>query len=251
MIDRAERERSYWNKMRSEGEAARTSIAKYYSIAEPRLDAYRAMLDTYARTGARMLEIGCSDGTRSIELSLLGADVIGMDISDVAIRRARESARNAGVRVHFDVGDAQNLAYDDRSFDVVFGSSVVHHLDVSRVAPEIARVTRAGGAAVFLEPLGHNPVIELYRRLTPDARTADERPLRAADLRRLRAGWLESHVTYYDCFTLCAVPLHGTERFRRVAGLGRRLDALLFRIPAAWRLAWFSLIELRNPGATE
>jgi SAM-dependent methyltransferase len=247
VIDRAERERMYWNRLRSEGEAVRSRIDKYYSIGEPRLNAYRAILDAYARGGARMLELGCSNGSRSIELSILGADVVGVDVSDVAIRRARDSARSAGARVQFDVGDAERMAYEDRSFDIVFGSSVIHHLDVSRVAPEIARVTRDGGTAVFLEPLGHNPVIGLYRRLTPDARTADERPLRAPDLRRLQADWRQSNVTYYDCLTLCAVPFRSKGCFRGVDGLGRRLDSLLFRIPAAWRLAWFSLIELHDP----
>ena len=247
MIERAERERSYWNKMRSEGEAARTHISKYYSIAEPRLNAYRSSLEACARRGARMLELGCSNGTTSIELSLLGAEVVGLDISDVAIQRARESARRAGARAHFEAGDAHCLAYEDASFDVVFGSSVIHHLDVGRVAPEIVRVTRDGGTAVFLEPLGHNPAIELYRRLTPDARTADERPLRASDLRRLQLGWRKSAVTYYDCLTLCAVPFHTRGCFNGVAGFARRVDSLLFRLPAAWRLAWFSLIELRDP----
>lgn len=56
MSARAERERDYWNKMRAGDNAARSEIAKYYSIAGPRFAAYTAALERHGRGGARMLE---------------------------------------------------------------------------------------------------------------------------------------------------------------------------------------------------
>ena len=44
---------------------------------------------------------------------------------------------------------------------------------------------RPGGRALFLEPLLDNPLLKVFRRLTPSARTDDERPLSASDLRRI------------------------------------------------------------------
>ena len=52
-------------------------------------------------------------------------------------------------------------------FDAVLGKQILHHLDLGVAIPEIVRVLRPGGRAVFLEPLIHNPLLEGYRRLTP------------------------------------------------------------------------------------
>src|SRR3546814_4334755 len=52
-----------------------------------------------------------------------------------------------------------------------------------------SRVLRPGGRAVFIEPLGLNPAIELYRRFTPSARTPDEHPLLRRDFRRFDAAF--------------------------------------------------------------
>ncbi len=159
-----------------------------------------------------------------------------------------EPAREAGAdNVTFDVGDASCLAYADRSFDVVFASSVIHHLDVATLAREIARVTKTGGVAIFLEPLGHNPLIRLYRSWTPAARTTDERPLRASDLALLKREWQSATVSYYDLFTLAAVPLRRIRSFSRLVAVAASLDAGFFRMPLAWRLAWFALIQLEGP----
>lgn len=248
MSSRALREREYWNRARSDGEAAREPIAKYYAIARARLDAYETALAGHARTGARMLELGCSNGDTALELARLGGDVVGIDISDVAIARAAARARDAGLaNPRFEVGDATVLDHPDESFDVVFGSSIVHHLDVAAVAREAARVTRDGGAAIFLEPLGHNPLIDVYRRLTPAARTPDERPLRRDDLDTLRRGWETAELSYHDFLTLGAVPFRRTRAFAPFNATASRLDAAIFRLPGAWRLAWFVLVRLERP----
>jgi hypothetical protein len=48
--------------------------------------------------------------------------------------------------------------------------------DLSLACSEIARVLRPGGPAIFVEPLGHNPLINAYRKRTPALRTVDEHP---------------------------------------------------------------------------
>jgi SAM-dependent methyltransferase len=74
--------------------------------------------------------------------------------------------------VRFLVMDAESLGFDEGSFDVVVGSGILHHLALRQ-----SRVLRPDGCAVFVDPLGHNIFIRLYRKLTPSMRTADEHPL--------------------------------------------------------------------------
>ncbi|WP_428491963.1 hypothetical protein [Rhodopila sp.] len=59
----------------------------------------------------------------------------------------------------------------------MFGIGIIHHLDTRQASREVARVLRPDGNAVFWEPMGTNPIIGLYRMLTPNARTVDEHPL--------------------------------------------------------------------------
>lgn len=54
---------------------------------------------------------------------------------------------------------------------------------------QVRRVLAPGGLAVFQEPLAGNPLLWLFRRLTPRARTRDERPLSRADLARIAGSW--------------------------------------------------------------
>jgi SAM-dependent methyltransferase len=82
-------------------------------------------------------------------------------------------------------GDAHHTPYPDAAFDLVIGDGILHHLDLDVALGEVHRVLKPGGRAVFREPRLDNPLLKLFRRLTPSARTEDERPLDAADLRRI------------------------------------------------------------------
>jgi SAM-dependent methyltransferase len=84
------------------------------------------------------------------------------------------------------------LPFPDRTFDAVLGKQILHHLDLRVAVPEIARVLRPGGRAVFLEPLIHNPLLEGYRRLTPHLRSPTERALSMDDI-----AWMGSHFRSY------------------------------------------------------
>jgi ubiquinone/menaquinone biosynthesis C-methylase UbiE len=94
----------------------------------------------------RLLDIGCGSGQSAIPAARLGHQVTGIDIAENLIEYANEVASLEGLDARFDVGDAEDLPYEDNSFDVVItmiGAMFAPQPD--KVASEIARVLRPGG----------------------------------------------------------------------------------------------------------
>jgi ubiquinone/menaquinone biosynthesis C-methylase UbiE len=106
------------------------------------------------------------------------------------------------IKPRFLLMDAQQLSFADAQFDVVFGASILHHLEMSRALHEICRVLKADGRIVFREPLAWNPVAKLVRLLTPQARTADEQPFRRKELAEIERRF----AVQYHYEQLLAVP---------------------------------------------
>jgi len=94
-----------------------------------------------------VLEIGCGNGRDSILFALAGLKVISIDMVQDAIDMAIENAKNADVTVDFQVGNAEKLSFDDKSFDAVFTLSVLHSTTLKKSIPEIARVLKNKGTA--------------------------------------------------------------------------------------------------------
>ena len=67
--------------------------------------------------------------------------------------------------------DAESLGFADDTFGVIHVSGVLHHVDVRLAFPEMRRVLKPGGRVIASEGLGHDPLINLYRKLTPQLRT--------------------------------------------------------------------------------
>ena len=204
---RYERERQFHDE-RYGHDAARQRAEKFYESGDAAGERYLARLDEIP-AGTRVLEYGCGTGSAAFDLAPGGVDVMGIDISPVAIEAARATAAAKGVDPHatFEVMNAESLDLPDASFDVVCGSGVLHHLDLAASLPEVARVLHDDGTALFIEPLGHNPLINVYRRRTPEMRTPDEHPLRDDDL-ALAGRWFHRvDVDHFNLFTLAAVPL--------------------------------------------
>lgn len=136
---------------------------------------------TAACKDATVLEYGCSDGGNALMYRQLGAKrVIGVDISELSIAEAQS---NHGDIAEFHCCDAEKLAMlEDSSVDAIFGRAILHHLDFAAAMNDVSRLLRKGGSAFFVEPLYDNPASILFRKLTPKARTADERPLSSAQI---------------------------------------------------------------------
>jgi ubiquinone/menaquinone biosynthesis C-methylase UbiE len=96
--------------------------------------------------GKRWLEVACGTGELSQRAARAGADVVGVDFAPALIETAKRQATEAGLNIEFGVGDAENLEFEDASFDVVtstFGAMFAP--DQAAAAGELGRVTKPGG----------------------------------------------------------------------------------------------------------
>lgn len=245
--DRLKREQEFQDARILEEDMARKPAEKYYVLMQRPRDEYSHRVFQLGRN-RRLLEYGCSDGESTRAWAAQGAVTTGIDLSPEAIRVARERAGDAGLAIRYEVMNAESMTFHDRDFDLVAGTGILHHLDLSRAYAEIARVLDDDGRAVFIEPMGHNPLINLYRRLTPTMRSEDEHPLKTADIRLAESFFERVECRYYNLFTLASVPLRGTPLFRPLHATLRALDSVLFTLlPFTRRYAWMVLIELVRP----
>jgi ubiquinone/menaquinone biosynthesis C-methylase UbiE len=100
----------------------------------------------------RALEIGA--GTGYFSLNLLEAGLIeratATDISPGMLRSLERNAKELGVKVSTAQAEAEELPFEDASFDLVFGHAVLHHIpDLERAFSEFHRVLRPGGLLAF------------------------------------------------------------------------------------------------------
>lgn len=131
-----------------------------------------------------VLELGCGTGHNAVELAKRGAYVYAIDISEESIKKAIELATKEQLidKIFFQAIAVEEMDFPDEKFDLVFGHAILHHLELPIAIKKIYRLLKKNGKAVFLEPLRHNPFIQLFRKFTPNRRTPTEKPLSIKDI---------------------------------------------------------------------
>lgn len=121
-------------------------------------------LESFSITGKNVLDIGCGDGTHTLELDLHGepASIIAGDVADKAIKVARE--KSVGRNIHYAINSAYELPFPARSFDVAILRAVLHHLDDPRKA--IQEALRVADMIWVIEPNGYNPGLKFNERFS-------------------------------------------------------------------------------------
>jgi SAM-dependent methyltransferase len=183
--------------------------------------------------GRTVLDFGCGSGKCAVALRARGARLIALDISPHLLEVARKR-----LEVHALTGDTEfvlasghEMPIPDASVDVVFGSAILHHLDLRHAAAEVHRVLRPGGYAVFKEPVRDSRLFVLLRRLFPN-RSEDispfEYPLSRSQLRTFREPFIAGPSRRFD--------LPGTVLLKKLSGsaglkqLSRRFDRGTLRV---------------------
>jgi SAM-dependent methyltransferase len=93
-----------------------------------------------------LLDVGCGAGQLALIAARAGLRVTGCDICPNWLERARRRAAQEGLRVTFEMGDAEALPYENGRFDAV--ASLIGAMFAprpERVAAELVRVCRPGG----------------------------------------------------------------------------------------------------------
>lgn len=243
-LDRIQREREFHNATFSSG--SRRSVGKYYTTAESAQTFYCHSIHQ-SPPGTKALEYGCGPGSQAFSLAASGVQVTGIDISEVAIQQAKVQADSLNVSVDFLTMNAESLKFPENCFDLVCGSGILHHLHLDTAYAELARVLKPSGRAVFLEPLGHNPLINAYRALTPKLRTEDEHPLLMRDLKAASQYFSQVKAEHFSMLSLAAAIAPPSRRAGMIKALGN-IDRKLFQAaPFLRRYSWIVVLDLANP----
>ncbi len=134
-------------------------------------DALGQVLDP---AGKCVVDVGCGDGAIARHLARLGATVVGVEVSEGQIGRARA---RAGEGESYHVASGESLPCADGSAEAILYVNSFHHLPRDAMAPallEAARVLAPGGRLIVIEPLAEGSYFEAMRPLE------DETDVRAA-----------------------------------------------------------------------
>jgi ubiquinone/menaquinone biosynthesis C-methylase UbiE len=157
--------------------------------------------------GRDVLEIGSSLWASWIDFANYPPKSLTcINISEKELQKGIKASIQRGLqdKIYFKIMDAHHLEFPDNSFDVIYGGSILHHLDLEIALKEFLRVLKPGGEVVFFEPLGINPFGNLIRVFTPKARTPDEKPFDFKDLKLIKGLFGECHFYYYQLLYIVA-----------------------------------------------
>lgn len=100
------------------------------------------------RPGQRLLDLGTGTGVVAREFASRGFSVAGADVAESQVDIAKELAHEQGLSIDFRTAPAEDLPFDDSSFDVITANQCWLYFDLDRTLPELRRVARPGARLV-------------------------------------------------------------------------------------------------------
>jgi ubiquinone/menaquinone biosynthesis C-methylase UbiE len=249
MSMRVQREKDFHDRRFSNPEIRDKTVNRFYEITKSIHGDYKDFLFRNCKDST-VIEYGCGTHSHAFALAEREAQLVtAIDISPVAIEIAEATSRAKSVRgnLTFKIMNAEELEFDESSIDLIFGSGILHHLDIEKSLSSMVRVLHPSGKAIFIEPMGYNIFINLFRKLTPNIRSKDEHPLLHKDLVLFKKYFKNVEVKYFYLTSILASLLVGYPGFKIILDCLEYLDRLLFKIPLLRYQAWQVLISLSEP----
>jgi ubiquinone/menaquinone biosynthesis C-methylase UbiE len=208
--------------------------------------------------GKKILDLGCGAGENSVYFAKKGAHCVAADYSPGMVEIATKLAAKNGVEIEGAIVNAMALDFDDNSFDIVYAANLLHHLpEPEACIREMYRVLKPGGKACFWDPLKHNPIINIYRRIATSVRTEGEQPIDINIIKFVRSQfdgvevdtfWLATLWIFISFYIIERVDPNQERYWKKIITDGERLeptyrrleqvDRLLKQIPGLSKYAW-------------
>ena len=238
------REKEFHNKLQSGGKKRFETIF-YKSFFNAQEDFLNFLCSN--TKNSEVLDYGCGDGTYAEKvLKFHPKKITGIDISEISIKDAKERAKNQNLKIDYSVDNCEETKFDNESFDIIYGTGILHHLKIDKCLIEINRILKQNGKLVFIEPLGTNPFINMYRKLTPKSRSVDEHPLVEKDFRYLKSKFTDIKINYYGFLTLVFFLFYRSPSKSNFFKKLVVLDKFLFKFKFFQFFAWSVLIVAKK-----
>lgn len=205
----------------------------YYSYLQLLDDARMHILDSIdddkLELGSRTWYSWFTRNSPSIEVSNLTC----LNLSNREIVKGQKLHGETSQNIKFIVGDAHDMPFEDSTYGLVFGSSILHHLVLDTALMELIRILKPNGKIIFEEPLDINPFYKLYRRFTPGQRTKDEKAFTTTELNIIK-NYFNINIYHYN---LMSIPLGILAKLlfnsyeNPLSRFANRLDYWLLKIP--------------------
>ena len=237
------REKEFHNKLHS-GTGKRKESFFYKALANVYTDFFDILLKLAPKK--EVLDFGCGTGSYVKKVaSFKPKKIIGIDISENSIEKAKKNnSENINI-TDFKVGNCEDTKLGSEQFDLVYGSAILHHLEFNKSLDEIHRLLKINGSLVFIEPMATNPFINFYRFLTPKSRSKDEHPLRDKDLEYIKSKFGNFKIRYYGFFTLVFILFYRSPDSKIFKFL-KKIDHIFLNNNFVKGLAWTVIITAKK-----
>lgn len=205
--------------------------------------------------GKHIMDAGCGIGNTAIMLTRRGATVQGFDVDDEVLQKAQQIAAANGLSVEYTKQWFETINYPDASFDLAFGSCVIHHVEIDKAAQQLGRVLKPGGRAVFIENSGRNPLLMFARSnivgrfgVPKHGDDEEEHPLRDDEIETLRQNFPGKVIVHFPALVLFRLVDYYIFRRRStfLTNLMRGLDRAVGSIHWLRRYSYFQILEFQR-----
>ena len=240
------REKDFHNKLHLSEELERKSQGKFYKALYGLYSDFLNILKNETKT-KDVLDFGCGIGNFTEKvINFNPKKIVAVDISEEAIKKAKNNPRLNRRNIEYRVENCENLSLNSGSFDIAYGSGILHHLNLNKSLYELKRILKKDGKIIFIEPMATNPIINLYRKFTPNARTSDEHPFRSSDIGLIKSLFVNVEVKYYGFLTLVFFLFYKKPEKSNLFKILKKMDEIILNSRYFKFLAWSVLIKAKK-----
>jgi 2-polyprenyl-3-methyl-5-hydroxy-6-metoxy-1,4-benzoquinol methylase len=153
----------FWDNLFSKGQEGGYSRVEMPDLNNPILQ--RALRHFGSVEDKTMIDLGCGRGATSLFFAYYGANVISVDLSEVAVKNLSGYCQDNGIRNVFPMKmPAQEISKLEKA-DFVFGSMILHHIEpFDEFAKSLRTVVKQGGKAFFWENNARSKTMIWFRQ---------------------------------------------------------------------------------------